>query len=606
MKFSYNWIQEYFNPLTDKLPPIKEVADNLNMNAFEIDGIEGDILDIDVKPNRAHDAFCHRGIAREIATLLNKKFVDREVEQINKTENNSNLKIKVDNSKLCLRYLGKKIENINVKSSPDWLKEKLEILEERSINNIVDITNFVMLDMGQPMHAFDADKVEGNIHIRLAKKDEKIELLDGKIAILDESVLLIADEKGPLAVAGIKGGKRAEVTKETKNIILEAANFNSDMVRKTSQKLGIKNNSSKRFENKISPELAEMAIKYATKLIFKNTKETNTKFYKTEDFYPQKMESFIIKVSLSRINKILGISLSENDVEKILNKTDWIWKKIDLEGKFVVTVPNERLDLRIKEDLIEEIGRIYGYENIKGRFVENTTEKPKINKNYLYSQKIRQALAETGFSEIYTYAFSENGEIKIKNPMQSDKPFLRNNLKDGIKKSLEFNMKNAALLGLEEIKIFEIGTVFSINKEEIKVGVGIKTKKKIKIEEYRLEDAYKKFASLNSEKNIFDLPHKKNARFYPISQYPFILRDISVWTPKDAEESKVLKIIENKAGELLVQKKLFDKFEKDDKISYAFNLVFQSPEKTLTDDEINKIMEKITVALNSQNDWQVR
>lgn len=736
------------------LPDAKEVAEVLTMHAFEIESVEekgGDeIIDVKVMPNRAHDCLCHKGVGREVATLLNTKFTDREVSKaaFDTKKGGSNLKIKIDDSKLCPRYMGKRIENIKVKDSPNWLKEKLEILGERSINNVVDITNYIMLDLGQPMHAFDADKVDGSIHVRKAKKDEKIELLGGEEVALDESVLLIADEEGPLAIAGIKGGRKAEVTTETKNIILESANFNPIMVRKTSQKLNIKNNSSKRYENGISPDLAEPAMNYAISLISENASDKNTKIYKTEDLYLHKRNPYKVGISLSEINKLLGTDLEEKEVADILNKTNWQWEKVnpaekvtavvqkllgrpyylgssvsldapekfdcsslvayvftqagialprmsvdqyvyseriergelsagDLiftnsgdgkihyksiewmkdtevpegvdhvtiyvgedkiihasktegrvvseklsaskyfaspigfgrietlkEERFVITVPYERLDLRIKEDLVEEIGRIYGYENIKPTLPENNGSKPETNENFVMAQKVRLALVSLGYSEVYNYAFRKEGQVEIENPIASDKAFLRNNLQDGIKESLEMNWRNAPVLGLDEVKIFEIGTVFEKDGEQMRVAWGTKNKKEVKVEECELKKAAEEIGI--KESDISDLTKTKEIKFKPFSSYPFILRDIAVWTPADTKEDEVLKIILENTGELLVHKKLFDKFEKDNRVSYAFSLVFQSPERTLTDPEINKIMEKITAALNFQSGWQVR
>jgi len=764
MIISRNWLQEYFDSSKDgKLPSTKELAEILTMHSFEIESVEtlpaggqeksgDDIIDIKVLPNRAHDCLCHRGIAREIATLLGKNFVDREISETKETEDDSGLKVEIQDSKLCPRYIGRRVENISVKDSPKWLSEKLETLGERSINNVVDITNFIMLDFGQPMHAFDADKVAGGIRVRLAAKDEKIELLDGKEAMLDESILLITDEKGPLAIAGVKGGKRAEVTAETKNIILESANFNPSMVRKTSQKLGIKNNSSKRYENEISPELAGLAMRYATKLISENASTDSTKIYKTEDIYPRRRNSYKVGVSLSEINRHLGTKLTEKEVENILNKTGWKWEKVnpiekvktsaetligkpyllgasvsydapekfdcssfaayvfaqagislprmsvdqyvyserikkeelssgDLvfinggngkihyksiewlagsdvpegvdhvgiflgedkiihtskttgavfieklseskyfakpvgfgrikalkEERFVITAPFERLDLKIKVDLVEEIGRIYGYENIASASPKEISTSPEINEDFALIQQIRSSLINLGYSEVYNYAFSEKGEVEVENPIASDKPFLRSNLKDSLVKSLELNWRNAPLLALEEVKIFEIGTVFYKDKEQINAAWGIKNKKEVKVEEYEMFAAQEKLTNskAGNRESIPYFPRKADAKFEPFSSYPFILRDIAVWTPKNTKEAEVLDIIVEKAGKFLVQKRLFDKFEKNEKVSYAFNLVFQSQERTLTDSEINEVMEKITAALNSKNDWQVR
>jgi len=780
MLVSRKWLSEYVNDLGNA----KEIAEILTMHSFEIESFEEKdrdaVIDAKILPNRSHDCLCHRGIAKEIATISNKKFTDRAIQNNSTVEEDSEkLEIKIDDPKLCRRYIGKRVENILIKNSPDWLKEKLEILGERSICNIVDITNYIMLDLGQPMHAFDADKVKGKISVRLAKPEEKIILLTGEEVVLSEKDLIIADDEGALAIAGIKGGKKAEVTPETKNIIFESANFNPTTVRKTSQKTNIKNNSSKRFENEISPEIAEMSMRYAVQLTKELASSKETKFYKTVDIYPRKQNAFKVGISLKEINKLLGTEISENEFEKILKQTNWQYEKIkpiekikdlaeslvskpyelgasvsfdapnkfdcssftsyifsqlgvalprisvdqfvyseriqkedlflgDLvfansnngkiyyesiewmrgekvsegidhvglylgddkiihasrytggvvieklseneyfkkavgfgrvpeisEERFVVTIPRERLDLRIKEDLIEEIGRIYGYDKIIPTLPQIDTE-AKVNDDYIKSQQVRKILTGMGFSEVYNYAFSEEGEIEIENPNASNNSFLRKNLKEKLEKSLELNFKNAPFLGLSEIKIFEIGTIFE-KEEKIRVAWGTKNKKETKVEEYDLEEALEKIQKEtppqtppqmegantgdqspeifdNNNINIFDLPRNPDAKFRTISQYPFVLRDIAVWTPEGTSENEISKIISENATDLLVRQKLFDRFEKlakpntdeKTKISYAFNLVFQSQEKTLTDDEINKIMEVITNKLNSKDGWQVR
>lgn len=775
MIISRNWLQEYFK---EKLPSAKEIAEDLTMHSFEIERLEekdGDsILDVKVLPNRAHDCLCHRGIAKEVATLSDKKFSERGLSNGRDGETEeaeSALQIKIDDHRLCPRYMGKRIENIETKSSPDWLREKLESVGERSINNVVDITNFVMLDMGQPMHAFDADKVEGGIHVRYAKDGEMITLLTGEEVALDESVLLIADEAGPLAIAGIKGGKKAEVTENTKNIILESANFNSTMVRKTSQKLGIKNNASKRYENEISPEMTETAMRQAAGLILENAQTESTKTYKTEDIYLRRRNAYKVGISLSEINLLLGTSLDAGEVQDILERTGWEWKKTvpkeeiakmaeenkgkpykygasisfdapdyfdcssftaylfaqsgiaiprvtvdqfvfgkevkeaelmpgdlvfaqndsdgeekeveiiatgekikqkvkhtktfeflpgtevpegldhvgvylgggrvahasgmwykgevvieelqdslafknirgyrrvaDLEEeRFVVTTPPERLDLRIKEDLLEEIGRIYGYDKIGSAMPQSKID-PELNKNFEKIQQARIILTSLGYSEVYNYAFRNKGEVRAENPIASDKSFLRSNLKDGVTESLEMNYRNAPFLGLDEIKVFEIGTVFGKEKERIHVVWGVRNKKETKVEECSLEEGLKKLSALSPDypKNIFGMIQGEGVRFKPISPYPFVLRDIAVWTPKSTEEKEALGIIVKNAGDILVRHKLFDKFEKEDRVSYAFNLVFQSQDRTMTDSEINEVMDKITKSLNSKEGWQVR
>ena len=306
--------------------------------------------------------------------------------------------------------------------------------------------------------------------------------------------------------------------------------------------------------------------------------------------------------------------------------------------RFVVSIPSERLDLKIKEDLVEEIGRIYGYKNIESTFFK-VDFKPKINKTFYYSNKIRKILNNLGFSEVYTYVFTEKGKVKVSKPLASHLGFLREKLLFGIRKSLDLNEKNAPLLGLDEIKIFEIGKVFpSIDGEHLSFALGVRSTKKKKKEKAEKEifekvknEFFKEFGvdlepefldgvfEMNFDKLVERLPEPSGyedvlpaeiddiIRYKKISSYPFVLRDISVWVPNEKKESDVLNLIKENAGDLLVQTKMFDKYSPDGerRTSYAFNLVFQSSEKTLTDDEINKIMQEITEKMLA-NSWEVR
>ena len=249
MKVSYNWLNEFLN---GKAPKVEKLAELLDMHSMEVESIEkvGNDFVVDAKatPNLNHSCLCHRGIAREIATIADIKVskYSREFKDFQIVKTNKNLEIKIADGKLCPRYIGRIIENVKVGPSPKWLAEKLEILGQRSINNVVDATNFVMLEIGQPMHAFDADKIEGNLNIRRANKGEQIDLLRTEIMakggipadharkiLLDEYNLIIADDKEPLALAGIKGGIKAELNNKTTNIFLESANFDPILIRKT-------------------------------------------------------------------------------------------------------------------------------------------------------------------------------------------------------------------------------------------------------------------------------------------------------------------------------------------------------------------------------------
>lgn len=640
MKISHAWLQTYFK---EPLPSVEKLAELITFHAFEVEGIEkindDSIIDISILPNRAHDCLSYEGMAREIGVLAGLEIQPRGMKNIPESDARA-LEISVEDSALCPRYMGRMVEEVKIGPSPEWLKTRLASIGQRSINNVVDIMNFVMFETGQPLHAFDADKLSAaEIIIRKARAGEKIATLDGKDIALDENVLVIADKTEPLAIAGIKGGKKAEVTESTKNIIIESANFASGNIRKTSRKIGIRTDASARYENEITPEKTAEAMSYVISLLSEHAAGENFRVGKTKDVYPKPQQSFTVSVSIQEVNVLLGTSFSEKDIEDILKKLRFVFSVS--ENHFTVTAPVERLDLRIKEDLIEEIGRVYGYKKIApikptlGNFI------PAVNKSFYYADMARRFLTKDGFSEISTYAFTDSGDIEMENPIASDKKYLRRDLAGNMTRALDLNSKNVHLLGLNVIKIFEIGKAFENNREYLSlcIGVAIPTniKKKDEMIKTTLSEAAQKLAkkfevSLDEKMsgNILTIDFdsllsklsepveyeftpktKTDTKYKKISQYPFALRDIAVFVPDIVKESEVLSIIISEAGELLVQTKLFDVFQKTledgtKKTSYAFRLVFQSQEKTLSDEEVNAIMEKVAAELNSRVGWQVR
>ncbi|MBX4198007.1 phenylalanine--tRNA ligase subunit beta [Candidatus Parcubacteria bacterium] len=634
MKVSYNWLQTYFK---DPLPESEKLAELITFHAFEIEGTEqfgtDTVFDIKVLPDRAHYALSHRGIAEEISAITKLPWQEKENENEEITSDKA-VTVIVEEPDLCLRYTARYIENVTVGPSPAWLALLLETIGQRSINTIVDATNFVMLDIGQPLHAFDADKVRGTITIRRAKKGEKITTLDGKDVELDESILVIADTEAPLAIAGVKGGNRAAVTESTKNIILESASFEPAFIRKVSQKIGIRNDSSKRFENIVPPERTMRALEEVTSHI--SDVSDSDKPSPITDIVNYKQEKKTLKITATYIRTLLGVPITEKDIEEILQRLGITFVKSG--DTFTVTIPEERRDLVIPEDFIEEIGRIYGYEQIPVTQLPTSPILPEINKLFYYSQKIRDILNVHGFSEIYTYALTNSGEVEIQNPLASDKNFLRANLSQGVSKALDLNIKNADLLGLKQIKIFEIGNVFTAEGEYTALAFGLRNAQKSKKSEadelkeillnigseigldFNFIEVKDGIAEISLDDILRNLPEPDEFAQYdvspqqkmytPISAYPFAVRDIAVFTPEGTTEHDVRAIIEKHSGVLLVRESLFDVFEKEvdgaKKISYAFRLVFQSHEKTLTEEEINAIMNKITEEMNAQKDWQVR
>lgn len=634
MKINYSWVQSYFKD--GVLGSAEEVAQLLNIHSFEIESVDevnGEtVIDADILPNRSHDCLSHRGIAREIAVLLSEKTTEFSIEP-GFSDSDLGLDIQVEDTDFCTRFCGVKLQGVKVDESPEWLTNRLGSIGQKSINNIVDITNYVMFDIGKPMHAFDADKVVGALHVRSARTGEKITTLDNKEVELDESIHIIADDEGPLAIAGVKGGKKAEVTKATKNVIIESAIFNSSTIRKTSRDIGIKTDSSKRFENGIANSLARDGLIQTVAHIVDNNIDGDIEVGKMIDVYPRPDVKEKVSFTLEKLNSVLGLSVPESEVASILDRFGFTYTKNGTE--YEVLIPDERLDLRIEEDLIEEIGRVYGYQNIKSKPIGDLGIERKSEKEFTVSERIKNVLVAQGFSEIQTYVFGEEGDIEVLKPAASDKSKVRKELRKNFESVLEVNARNADLLGLSDIKIFEIGNVLTKEGEHLRLGLGVKNVKKDKIkEEEKIKVAFEAIEKelgvlINDslEGNIveIDLEHivekaetltenmlqevisyaDDTISVKPVSPYPFMLRDVAVWTPEGVEEDKVSSIIEDVSGELLVRLKLFDVYKKDERTSYAFNLVFQSQEKTLTDPEVNEIMEKVSKEFAAQG-WEVR
>ncbi len=615
MKISYNWLKWY----VPEAPAPEKLAEIFNYHLCEVETVEkigagkdeDSILDLKILPNRAHDLLSHQGVARELASLLDIKYADPTALYKIPESKPTNLKIEINTNK-SRRYMGRIVKNVKVGPSPEWVVKHLESIGQRSVNNVVDAANIVMFDCGQPTHVFDLDKINGSIMVREAKDGEELTTLDNKELKLKSSNMVIADSKNVLAVAGIKGGKIAEVDKNTKNIILEVANFNPTSVRKTAQALHIFTDARKRFENDLSPELGPYAMREFSALILEMCPEA--RFEDVADIYPEKQEVRKLSFSVEKISKILGVDISDKEVEDVLKR--YLFKYINEKRMFEIVVPPMRLDLVIEEDMAEEIVRILGYDKVKGN-LPKINFKPKVNETYAKIYWARNKLLSDGYSEVMTYTFCDKGEVEVQNSA-SDKKFLRTNLSDGLKESLKLNQANAPFLGIDKVKIFEIGTVFKKSGEEMHVVFGDKKEvKEVTLEEFTksensflngmagvgLESAHK----TDSKENRGPEKMTSTMEFKMWSIFPFIARDVAVWVPDNVQSEEVLKVIKENAGDMVIRgPELFDEFKKEGKVSYAFRLVFQSYDRTLTDTEVNEIMNKITDKIKSNDGWQVR
>jgi phenylalanyl-tRNA synthetase beta chain len=663
MKFSFNWLQSFFNK---KLPNPERLAEVLTLHSFEVEGIErlgkDFILDIDVLPNRT-DCYSHFGIAREISAILGFKLKE-EKWQLKEDKNlkiENFVSIKVISG--CKRYSVRLIFDVKVGESPDWVKERLESCGIKPINNVVDIANYVMLELGQPLHAFDFEKIEKRkIIVRFAKKGEKILTLDDEEYNLGKEILVIADSKKPIAIAGIKGGKETGISEKTKIILLESANFDPVAIRRGSIKLDLKTDASMRFSHGLDPNLTEIAANRAAYLI---SKICGGKVAKgISDYYPEKVLPRKIKLEIEKVESLLGIKIPKEKILKILKNLGF-----KINQKLIVEVPTFRRDVLIQEDLIEEIGRIYGYDRIENKFPVSALVPPKKNPEIFWENFVKDVLVSLGFTEVYNYSFLskedienfgfEEEAIEIENPSSAFYQFLRSSLIPGLIKDVQKNQNE-----FKEIKIFEIGKIFKNKKEkkalaglitgerffelkgiidtllkrmgisnfyfdfhepspeESKISIWqIKKSAEIKIdgeevgflgeiskkilEKYKIKDKIVAF-DIDFEKltNLATEEHE----YEPFSIYPAIVRDISVLVPKDVLVEDVMNVIEETAGKLIRDIDLFDIYEEleEDRKSLAFHIIFQLKDRAILPEEVENAFQKIVENLEKKPDWEVR
>lgn len=638
MRVSHAWLQTFFDT---PLPVASEIADLLTFHSFEIEGVEQVdddwVIDVDVLPNRSADCLSHRGLARELSVLLSVPLArDPLRDPIPTLPVAEQLDVSVEDTDLCPRYLGVVMRGVTIGPSPEWLRKRLETLGHRSINNVVDATNYVMLETGQPLHAFDLSKLATNdegarsIRVRSAEAGERITVLSGESYTLDPHDLLIADGVSgmPLALAGIKGGKEAELDAGTTDIVLEAAHFFYRSVRKTSRKLRLATEASLRFQNEPARELPAFAMRDLIALI---ADVAGGVLVGAQDRFVSRGEREPIDLTLAEINTTLGTSLSYDDVERILIRFEWEFSRA--RDEFAITPPWERKDIAIKADLVEEIGRVHGYANIPSLLPKKPDVSPSVNVSVYYTMRIRRALVERGYSEVYTYAFTDHGEVELANALASDKGFMRADLRSGMQKALADNAYHAPYLGLDTVKLFEVGTVFHAHGEVLHVALGVRAivGKQAKAEQVLMEDLVALADSLglrltnehpregvvefSLDALLPSLPEPEGyepdaswdptKRYAPWSSYPCIYRDLAVWVPAGVPAEEVLAVVIETAPETLVRHYLFDTFEKEGRVSYAWHLVFQSKTKTLTDAEVGEVQKVVTAALERAG-WQVR
>ena len=701
MKVSRTWLQKYFD--TD-LPDAEGIAQALTFHSSEVEDIAGDMLDVKILPDRAGYALCHRGIAYELGAALGIAMAHDPLSMLGESnvtldhhsaprdifkntispnatslhlENNiistissvipgsfapteltPTVSVSIEDPEKCSRFMVTHITGLKVMPSPDWLRQALESVGQRSINNIVDATNYAMLDIGQPLHAYDASKLSKNtegkyaLAVRASRAGEKITTLSGDTRDVPEGTTVIADAAAggtPLGIAGIKGGKVSEITSATTDILIEAATFDASSTRKSAQALKLFTDASLRYQNTLSPELAAYGMRAVADLILSIA---GGEIAGAADTYPNPPPvPASVTITRDAINGILGSDFSTDDMLGVLQS---LQLPVAATGNdFMVMPPFYRADLMRPEDFSEEIGRILGYDRIEPKELEAMKETPD-QKRALGIERLKDFMIDHGFTEISTQAFAPEGERKVLKPMQQDKPALRTSLTAGMQDALSRGAQVAPrVLGPgRDVMLFEIGSIFLKEEETLSLAIGYKhTSAKYSptiLEEVKseLSDMLANLGQtmpevLEKSEGIIEMTLEDGileaigdgytareitlSPYVPFSPYPSALRDIAVWTPREnseglpTEQSEVESVIagaaeaqevEEQGGEysenLLVRLDLFDRFEKDDRISYAFRLVFQSKYRTLSDADLDPLMEKVSAALAEKDGWAVR
>ncbi len=650
MKASVSWLQKYF---AEPLPAADALVDALTFHSSEVEEVVGEgadaVLDVKILPDRASYGLSHRGVAYELAASLGAPMAEDPLrapvpDYADDAAEGAGVAVSIEDAARCARYMAARVTGVQVGPSPEWLREALERVGQRSINNVVDATNYVMLNIGQPLHAFDAAKLAADaggmrgITVRGARAGEPITTLTGEEYALPEGTLLIADavSGAPLGIAGVKGGKAAEIAEGTTDLLIEAANFDGTGVRKASQALKLWTDASLRFQNKLSPEFAAYGMRDAVALILELAGGT---LAGVVDTYPSpEAASAPVSVTHAQLNGLLGTDFSTGDMAAALSRLslDFV-----TEGEvFTVRPPFERRDLVQWQDLAEEIGRVLGYDRVEPAALPAMQEAPQAAR-WRGIEAVKDVLTAHGFTEISTPSFAAEGEVALANPLQAERPWLRASLAGNMQDALARAASVAPrVLGPEPaLKLFELGTVFTKEGECLSLALGYRAlagKRSAGMLPEALDALAQAYpasglgaahAVLHGD-DVCEISLKdadfegigKSAGpamvslagpYRPFSVFPFALRDVAVWTPDGTQESEAALLIEKHAGGLLARMDLFDRFEKADdagntRVSYAFRLVFQAGDRTLADTDIDPLMAAVTDALNAQEGWEVR
>lgn len=437
-------------------------------------------LEIELTSNRS-DCLSVIGLAREVGAMTNKEMKIPEIKVVENTEEIPDIEIKDEN--LCPRYSARILRDVQIVESPDWIKRKLELCGIRPINNVVDATNYVLLEYGHPMHSFDLDRLEGKkIIVRKASQNEVFKTLDGQDRTLTDKMLVICDAKKAVALAGIMGGENSEIKPDTKNILLESAYFDPVSIRTTSKKVGIKTESSYRFERTADWGITTTALDRCAELILQTSPDS--KVSKMRDEYVSIIKDAVINIKADYVSSRLGVKLSLKEVESILKRLKFTIIS-SREGVLEVKVPTFRSDISKPVDLVEEVARIYGYNNIPQNMYKPPVDVESLQPKKDINAKFREVLNAQGFTEAYNFSFTsaeeldkclamEDTVLPLANPLSSDASHMRNYLFLGLLRTVDYNVKSAYR---NDLKFFEIGRTFRKKGKEYiekqKIGLAL-------------------------------------------------------------------------------------------------------------------------------------
>jgi len=621
------------------------------------------ILDVEITPNRG-DLLSHFGLAREIAALTEKK--------LKSTARESKIPVKktgvtITSTRECPFFSARRIDNVTVGPSPQWLRAKIESVGIRSINNIVDISNFVMLELGQPSHAFDADKLKGSINVRFARDGEKFLALDGKTYSLKPDSCVVADQERVIGIGGVMGGEETAVTDSTKNILLEAAYFLPASIRRTARQLNLPSDASYRFERGVDPEMVLRASQRATELIQEIAGGIPAKEINVDGKLPANPAD--VSLRYEKCERVVGIAIKPKTVDEVL--TRFGLKKISAAEITKWKIPSFRPDLQRDVDLIEEVVRAYGAEKIPGTDRSRFTPSTAADHSHDLELQMRRRLAAAGLNEVRTskllprerLAFGENA-IALRNPLSKDHVALRPSLLPGLLGVLDHNIR----AGVERVAIFEIGKVFEppTSAEQKRVAIllwgNIASKlhwrnEKRRVDFFDLKGAielarsglsfrhgqHANFAlaveiiagnqlvglaglltnsltaTIDASGGVFvaevsiDFPVSSlgsRATFRELGKFPSVTRDIAMIVGEDLTHEKIWEVIWHPTEPLLERVEFFDLFAGTEigegKKSLAYRLTYRDPSRTLRNEEVNAAHAKIRERLRSDLGAELR